>query len=263
MTFPDDGILTREQIFMRLHRQQPSPEQVGCNRDYPHYPQMVKLWKCEARFALGNPLALIDGLTLCNVTDTPPPPWMVNGISAYLHDGILGLLKGDKGRNNSPFGKLNVWLSKLRQAEVVKEIRDWQQTFPAVEEISCDMVIENAPAFLSNESIGNKPKLQKALNQPQRAKTYATELAWHVLSGTWAQASRKSILTSYLEVSKFPLVRPIRYSEFIDNPIAFWVFEWSEMLPCTKALMHLDGNASDGASPLVTAWREIPSKFPR
>lgn len=202
----------------------------------------ARLLETRLRFEAGNnPLALIDGLTLCTKLSVPPPTWLVEASAAMLRERVLRKVSdASPGRNNSYWGQTYEWLKILRRAHTLNNVLLWLRDSHPL-----NLRDQLTGWGLTERDLSLRPQLLALCGrEPRRTITYAVDVAYHMLTNSWAHGGRRLIRGDHILFLP-PQDGVERTPRFDAKAIAFWRHEWSALMPETKALFGLDGFQSD------------------
>ena len=227
----------RSQAYRSLTRYRPHREE----SDPPAPPgvdtmQWLRLLECRWRSERGNPLALIDALTLCQQIYLPPPDWLTQAIAERLKGSVLRHGAGEgRGRGKTDWDRTKTWLARLRRTHTFNNICIWQMHRPE------ESVREAVGRWgMTDADIGKRPDLRAMLDRP-REKTidYAKKLAAAMLANTWASGTGSLIRSDHIQFLPPDDGRERKPRLPVDE-VAFWKLEWDALLPNTKKVFGLD-----------------------
>ncbi len=196
----------------------------------------ARLMDCRRRSERGNPLALIDALTLCQQLNLPSPDWLTLAVGRRLRSTALRIGTGEgPGRGSSDWDRTKTWLARLRRAHTFNNIRIWQRHRP--EE---PLIAALRRWGMTEADIRKRPDLLVLLDQPRELTvTYAKNLAFVILANTWASGTADLIRNDHIQFLP-PLDGRQRKPRLPVDDVAFWKLEWDALLPGTKKLFGLD-----------------------
>lgn len=201
----------------------------------------ARLLDCRRRSERGNPLALIDALTLCQQLNLPPPDWLTAAVAGRLRNSALGIGPGEgRGRGKSDWDRTKTWLARLRRAHTLNNIRIWQRDRPA------EMLAEALKRWgMSDSDILRRPTLCAMLSSPRELTvSYALGVAFAMLANTWASGTARQIRSDHIQFLP-PQDRRDRKPRLPVAEVAFWKLEWDALLPETKTIFGLNAFTKD------------------
>lgn len=196
----------------------------------------ARLLDCRRRSEWGNPLALIDALTLCQKINLSPPEWLSAAIAERLMGGILKTDSGEgPGRGKTDWDRTKTWLARLRRAHTFNNIRIWQRDRPTEA-----LEVALGRWGMTDIDIQRRPALRAILNLPREPTVnYAEGLAFAMLANTWASGTASLIRNDHIQFLP-PQDGKDRKPRLPVDQVAFWRLEWDALLPETKALFGLN-----------------------
>jgi hypothetical protein len=196
----------------------------------------ARLHECRRRSERGNPLALIDALTLCQQLSLPPPDWLSAAIARRLRNSALGIARGEgRGRGKSDWDRTKTWLARLRRAHTLNNIRIWQRDRPME-----TLAVALRRWGMEDSDIQRRPTLCTMLDRPRELTVrYAVDLAFAMLANTWASGTASLIRSDHIQFLP-PQDKRDRRPRLPAPEVDFWKLEWDALLPETKALFGLN-----------------------